>query len=445
VDEQELDLREQVASHFETESEQLTDAWLQLMQRRLRIRLVRILPTEELRDHMPLVIASIGTSLRLTGDNPADEFIAHLRVLSELRRNQSYPVVEVLNELQILSGLLFDAVVEIVDRGAWDGRVVANLCAELHSRLDSLGIIAVDAYQEAYLREKQQVAERLADLAATLEHELRTPLQAAVSGLDMLRDDAVAGDPDRREHYTDYVHERLHKVTHLLTDIRELGTAERVLTREDRRPIREVIRTVLDEIEDIAKDTDVRTIVVDPIEDLLVDPARIEVALMNLVSNAVKYSDPDKPERWVKISLSSVPEIKPPRWRLTVEDNGLGIPHGFEQTVFHRRIRIHPERAEGTGLGLAIAKDMIEQRGGSITVSSEQGVGSTFTLEMTHHLAEPQGLKVKPTRGDDEVVDEPDEVVSDDDQESDGCPDEQSDDEGPDEQRDAASSDEPPK
>jgi signal transduction histidine kinase len=403
VDEQELLLREKVASHLETNAHQLTDAWLQVLQRRLRLRLVRLLPTEELRDHIPLVIASVGNSLRLVGPNPTDEIMTHLQVLSELRRNQGYPVVEVLSELQVLTASLFDEVVGIVERDTWDPRAVAVVCAGLHRRLDGLAVIAVDAYQEAYLREKKQLSERLSDLASTLEHELRTPIQAAVSGLDMLRDDAIASDPDRREHYTGYVHERLDKISHLLSDVRELATAERVVSREERRPIREIIRTVVDELEDTAKHTRVRVLVGNPIEDILVDPARIEVALMNLVGNAIKYSDPDKADRRVEISVSAIADAEPPRWRLQVEDNGLGIPSGFEQTIFHRKIRIHPERAEGTGLGLAIVKDMVEQRGGTISVESEEGIGSTFIVELTHHLAEPQDLRVSPIHDDAQV------------------------------------------
>jgi signal transduction histidine kinase len=417
MDEQELRLRERIASHFEDNADAITDAWLEILRRRLRLQLVQLLPTEELRDHIPLVIASVGTSLRLLGRNPAEEVIAHLRVLSELRRDQSYAVVEVLAELQALAGLLFAEVVDIVERGDWDGATVVAVCAGLHRRLDGLGSIAVETYQEAYLREKQQLAERLSDLASTLEHELRTPLQAAVSGLDMLGEESIKDDPARRQHYTGYVRERLQKISHLLSDVRELATAERVMTHENRRPIREVIRAVLDEVERFAHVVGVQVIVVDPIEDILVDPARIEVALVNLVSNAIKYSDPDKAERWVEISLRMVPNTDPPRWQLRVEDNGLGIPRGFERKIFGRKIRIHPERAAGTGLGLAIVKEMAEQRGGTIGVETEEGRGSTFILEMTHHLAEPVEVRVRPYNPDvpngigvtSEAGDEPDE------------------------------------
>lgn len=392
VIEADLPLFEHVASHIEGRAEDIVDSWLVELQRRLRVRDIRLLPTEELRDHLPVVVRSIAAALRLPRSNPTDEVIPEIRLVTELRREQSYPVVEVLREFQILSEIIGRDVVALLESEGdqWSGPPVARLVAKLSRATSAIGVVAVETYQEAFMSEKQRLAERLSELAGTLEHEIRAPLQAAANSVEILSFESVAADPSRRDLYTGIIRDRLQRISQLITDVRELSVAERTLTREQRKPVREVIREVIGEVESAAEDKQVEIEVVEPIAEIRVDPARVEVALMNLVNNAIKYSDPDKPRRWVKLSLHTVGPPDSPRWQLRVQDNGLGIAPSLQQQVFQRRVRLHPDRAHGTGLGLSIVKETMEQRGGAVHVESEEGEGSTFVLEMTPRLAEPE-------------------------------------------------------
>jgi signal transduction histidine kinase len=100
-------------------------------------------------------------------------------------------------------------------------------------------------------------------------------------------------------------------------------------------------------------------------------PARLRHILDSLVSNAVRYRDPNKEESWVRVGLREYPE----NYKLRVSDNGTGLPLGMHNQAFDLFRRARP--ASTAGLGLAVVKMLIEQSGGSFTADSGDGQGTT--------------------------------------------------------------------
>jgi signal transduction histidine kinase len=123
---------------------------------------------------------------------------------------------------------------------------------------------------------------------------------------------------------------------------------------------------------------------------LTVDVGRLELALVNLLSNGIKYSDPEKPERHVEVCEADAQE----GWcRLEVRDNGIGIPQSSLEKIFQRFERGHSDREErlhigGLGLGLSIADDCVHGMGGHIDVESVEGRGTVFAITLP--LAPPK-------------------------------------------------------
>jgi two-component system phosphate regulon sensor histidine kinase PhoR len=121
-------------------------------------------------------------------------------------------------------------------------------------------------------------------------------------------------------------------------------------------------------------------------------PARVnarllEQALVNLLDNAVKFSPPGR-----LITITGAPEGG--SWRLSVSDQGCGIaaehlPRLFER--FYRVDKARSRRSGGTGLGLAIVKHIVKAHGGSVAVTSQPGVGSTFSLTLPGVDSRPAG------------------------------------------------------
>jgi signal transduction histidine kinase len=110
-------------------------------------------------------------------------------------------------------------------------------------------------------------------------------------------------------------------------------------------------------------------------------PGRLRHILDNLLSNALKYRDPQKAEAWVRVGL----RVSPEGYEVRVEDNGLGLPPGAGDHVFDLFYRAAPARAAGLGVGLAVVKLLVEQSGGALTVGSGPGQGTSFVAVLPRY------------------------------------------------------------
>jgi signal transduction histidine kinase len=101
--------------------------------------------------------------------------------------------------------------------------------------------------------------------------------------------------------------------------------------------------------------------------------------LQNLIENALKYHQPGIPP---VVKLNSQPSQNG-SWSISVQDNGIGLDEKFSERIFVPLERLHGRTAyEGTGIGLAICKKIVSRHGGSISVESQMGEGSTFTVTL---------------------------------------------------------------
>lgn len=110
-------------------------------------------------------------------------------------------------------------------------------------------------------------------------------------------------------------------------------------------------------------------------------PARLRHILDNLFSNALKYRDPAKTESWVRLGL----RVSPTGYELRLSDNGVGLPSGGPGRVFELFYRAASRRLAGPGVGLAVVKMLAEQCGGTLTVDSGEGQGTTFVAVLPRY------------------------------------------------------------
>jgi two-component system sensor histidine kinase SenX3 len=123
----------------------------------------------------------------------------------------------------------------------------------------------------------------------------------------------------------------------------------------------------------------------------LVDAAQIETALVNLIENAIKYSDQGTP-----VHVSAVAEGE--TIELIVSDRGIGIPPADRDRIFERFYRVDRARSRvtgGTGLGLAIVRNIARNHGGDVHVESLEGEGSTFTIRLPRTFGGPTPGRVR--------------------------------------------------
>ena len=220
------------------------------------------------------------------------------------------------------------------------------------------------------------------DFVANVSHEIKTPLTAIKGFVETLQQGTVE-DRAEQERFLGIVLKHVNRLGAILEDLLALSRMEQENGTEEVRlstgRIKEVIQTAIQVCQPKAAARDI-TISVDAAEDLSanLDATLLEQAFVNLIDNAVKYSDDGS-----QVRISAAQEKR----EVTIKfaDQGSGIPNKHLPRLFERFYRVDKARSRklgGTGLGLAIVKHIVQAHGGHITVESSLGQGSTFTVHL---------------------------------------------------------------
>ena len=159
-----------------------------------------------------------------------------------------------------------------------------------------------------------------------------------------------------------------------LLEFSRVGTAGKTLlgTSSD-EALRQALRNLSRAIEDSGAQ-----VTHDPLPTVLADEVQLVQLFQNLVGNAIKYQGPGVPRIHVCAAADGAK-----RWAFSVRDNGLGIDPQYFERIFGMFQRLHKrEEFAGTGIGLAICKKIVERHGGSISVQSQPGLGSSFHFSL---------------------------------------------------------------
>ena len=221
------------------------------------------------------------------------------------------------------------------------------------------------------------------EYVANVSHELRTPLTAVRGLLEPLADGMVKEEADRQRYYKIMLHEVM-RLSRLITDMMTLSRLQ------SGTEYMEISRVNVNElIDDLAGGYTATVaqkgveLIVDaprPVPDAMTDPDRVEQVLVILLDNAVRYT----PEGGsITIGVRNLAK----HIAITVTDTGCGIPQKDLPHIFERFYKVDKSRSEGgTGLGLSIAQYIMEKLGESITVESEEGKGTRFTLTLKRYV-----------------------------------------------------------
>lgn len=218
------------------------------------------------------------------------------------------------------------------------------------------------------------------DLVANVSHELRTPLTAIQGCAETLLDGAIEH-PDHSRRFVEIIRSHSERLGNIASDLLVLSEIE---TGSERRPpelvsVPDAIQAAVNTVEPHARDRniDLRLNAIPP-ANIRGYRVRLEQALVNLLDNAIKFN---RPGGFVQAEAHVEG-----RWvRISVADNGVGIPALDQPRVFERFYRVDKSRSRevgGTGLGLAIVKHAAESMGGRVTLESAVGRGSKFSLHL---------------------------------------------------------------
>ena len=282
------------------------------------------------------------------------------------------PVVEAVRSA--LAGQAATGEVETAPRG----RRLRFRAAPVPVRAAATGAVAV--FRDVTEIRRAEAARR--DFLANASHELKTPL-ASVRGYAELLVDRDVPDPSIKRS-TEAILSNAKRLAALVDDLLELSRIESggIELGRDGFDAADVARAAIRDLEARfdAKALEAAVEVSGETARVVGDRRAFEQVLLNLLDNAIKYSEPDG-----EVRIEVAPGSRADRVRIAVVDTGVGISHKHQPRIFERFYRVDPGRSRslgGTGLGLAIVKHLVQGMGGRIEVESEPGRGSRFWFEL---------------------------------------------------------------
>lgn len=218
------------------------------------------------------------------------------------------------------------------------------------------------------------------EFLAKMSHELRTPLNSVIGFSELILERGDDLSSQRREGFLQNILRSARHLLHLINDLLDMAKVEagkmefHFEVTDLRNIVRSAVVSVTPQLESKRQAIDVA--LPDQPAVARVDPVRIEQVLLNLLSNAHKFSD-----EGTQISIAV--HAGAGACEIEVRDQGIGIPEADQDRIFEDFLQLHAvPRTPGTGLGLGLARRFVEAQGGSISVVSRPGVGSAFFVRL---------------------------------------------------------------
>jgi signal transduction histidine kinase len=381
-----------LAQRLRDNRDQLTERWLARIAQRVNIDPYRVFPSDDLLNHVPLLMLGVADYLEhptraIAADVPV---MAKAMELGALRHSQGFDVHELLKEYEILGGILFAYLTEIVDEIDEDcTRSELLVCA--HRVFQSIALIQQATMMQFLQLMTERLVERDERLRAfnrALTHEFRNRI-GAVMGAGQLLESLDTTETDRKQ-LAGVVVRNVDGMRIVLENLLELSRADTDVRQQRHVRLPQAAAEAARQLRDVARAANVAVRLSPTLPDVEVNAAAVELCLTNLVSNAIKYADPAKDARWVEVSAtidgsSGVSEVV-----VRVRDNGLGVPEDQRNELFTRFFRAHEHSArhvEGTGLGLSIVRETIRSLGGRVWAEFPPDGGALFAFALPSRRA----------------------------------------------------------
>ncbi|HEX2166880.1 MAG TPA: ATP-binding protein [Longimicrobiales bacterium] len=382
-------LAAEIASHLRASRDELTERWLERIAARVNVPADRIFPSEELLDHVPVLMDGIADYL----EDPTEEITADVPVvakameLGELRFRQGFDASQILKEYEILGGLLFTFSARVVaesDRACSPDDLLT--CSHrIFSAISVVEQVTTAHYLRALGERMAEREERLRRFNRMITHELKNRVGATLGAGQLLREDWLGS--EERQRFAGMVEENAQAIQKVLENLSALAKIDGQRRRHRNVGLQEVVTEVFRQLRELARAREVDLRVGGELPDIEVNAAAVELCLSNYLSNAIKYSNPTAAERWAEVTaaLESVSGESPGTQLIVrVRDNGLGVPVEAREQLFDRFFRAHTDvvETEGTGLGLNLVQETASSLGGAAWAEFDAEAGSVFAFSL---------------------------------------------------------------
>ncbi|KQO33525.1 two-component system sensor histidine kinase/response regulator [Pseudomonas sp. Leaf83] len=275
-------------------------------------------------------------------------------------------------------------------------QTLADQRDELDQRNTTLG--RIQAQLEERAEELQRASRYKSEFLANMSHELRTPLNSSLILAKLLAENGNGNLNDEQVKFAESIYSAGNDLLNLINDILDIAKVEagKLEVRPERTPLTSMLEGLNDVFVPLAGERGLSFVIEQQGElpqVLFTDRQRAEQILRNLLSNAFKFTD----RGGVTLSVSRQDDHY---LAFAVRDTGIGIAADQQQAIFEAFRQADGttnRRYGGTGLGLSISRDLAGLLGGSITVSSVPGEGSTFTLLLPERMVDAGGASKPPS------------------------------------------------
>ena len=327
--------------------------------------------------HMTDGVAAFTTEGKLIHMNPATENLLGVRMEDGLSFDEMFADLDMPNSDETAMRTFLTSEITRF------GRVLSVTLAPYGALDGEGGVIAVIHD----ITEQRRLDDARREFVANVSHELRTPLTNIRSYTETLLDAAGDIPLDTEKQFLGVISSESERMARIVTDLLTLSKLDygRMELRMTRFSLADMLRNVANAMKLTAQDSghELQVDTPDDLPAIVGDRERIEQVVVNILSTAVKYTPAGG---HIRLAACTVPNN---RVRITVEDDGVGIPASDVPRLFERFYRVDKARsraAGGTGLGLAIAKEIVEQHEGKIALASEYGKGTTVTITLPTDL-----------------------------------------------------------
>jgi signal transduction histidine kinase len=343
------------------------------------------------------LVRAFAGALADESSNPAGARLDRaLTRLVRLRRAQGHPLAAVLEELGRLEDAIFDQVVELARAGAEvRAEDVLGLTKRFLATARDMAKTTRALFRQDTIARDQSRAELLGAFARAVTHELRNRVNAARLSLSVYR----RSPEEQRAELLPALDQSLEQLEDSVADVSAVALAQaRELPAETRlQPIENMLEELYHDLEGSTTAGKVELRIASPLPEVAVNAAKLRLALLNLVCNAIKHADPAKPSRWVEIRVGSGGARG--EWRIDVTDNGVGllaVGRPRELSVGADDGPAAPVMVR-QGIGLVLATEAVLQLGGRLWIDAN-APGHGTTVSITLRASSPPGMDLTPAR-----------------------------------------------
>ena len=375
-----------VASALRERRFDITARWLERISARVSIEPESVFPSDELLDHVPVLIEGIAAYI----EDPADEIgaavpvVAKAAELGTLRFEQGFDAAEILKEYEILGGILYHEAQTQLYGVAAEPVAVMQCGQRIFRAVAVISQVTTAHYLRMLAVRVGEREDRLRRFNRMLTHELKNRV-GAVLGAGQLLEEEWLGSAERQR-FSGIVTENAAAIQKVLENLIALSRLDGDRRHQKNVLLPEAVAEVRRQLRELARARGVRIELEGELPDVEVNAAAVELCLSNYLSNAVKYADLDRSERWARISaevrLSDAGAAERLELVVRVRDNGLGVPEAGRERLFERFFRGHDVAVEGTGLGLSLVQETAESFGGRAWAEFDQAEGSCFAFTL---------------------------------------------------------------